>query len=348
MDNLNSKLKTIKAIGIRRIIRLFRAYRLSWQDTISGYYTTRIMQTLFNVGFFDELQTAHTIQVDSFAQRKGLDEAILQSCCDSIYALGILDKNEAGYTLASKGRSLVEVGRGWFDLVYGYESVFHNLEAMLHQEKTYGQDLYRRPDFVARGSGEIEQWVYFPIVIEQLNQMGCQQVLDLGCGDGTFLRNLCKTSQIQGYGVDVAPEAIATGNEELAKAELEDRIELFVLDINKIDVAPAELKDIDAATVFFVLHELLHIGRETVIQFLRSYRTIFPQKPLIVLEVGRVSPDELRSRPGMMVQYTLFHDLTHQKLVSRDEWRELFSAAGFENIQERYLAFAKTSIFTLS
>jgi hypothetical protein len=73
---------------------------------------------------------------------------------------------------------------------------------------------------------------------------------------------------------------------------------------------------------------------------------LFPNVPLVVFEAIRPSLDEMRQRPGLSVHYFLYHDLTHQKPVSRDEWKRLFHQAGFQNVEERWLRFARTSIFT--
>ena len=37
------------------MMKLYQANRLGWMDIIGGFYTTRIMSTLFNVGLFDEM-----------------------------------------------------------------------------------------------------------------------------------------------------------------------------------------------------------------------------------------------------------------------------------------------------
>jgi len=61
------------------------------------------------------------------------------------------------------------------------------------------------------------------------------------------------------------------------------------------------------------------------------WEAIFPGVPLIVFEVVRPTPEEIRKRPGMGVYYFLYHDLTHQKPVSREEWKELSCILG-ENV----------------
>ena len=341
-------LKTIKVVGFRRIFRLYRAHQLGWVGIISGFYTTRTIQALLNVGFFDEMAAKGGVDLYEFAQQRNLDADILRSLCDTLFSLKILMRNHSIYSLDTKGQILVDTARGWFDGCYGYEEVFHLLEDMLRKEKVYGENLFRRPGFVAKGSGEAENLLYFPLAIDIISRRGFRKVLDLGCGDGTFLRRLCsQTKDVIGYGIDIAAEAVADGKQKANKDGLKDRIHLFVEDISKINDAPEPLQGIDVATVFFVLHEILFNSSDAVVELLTSFKKIFPGVPLIVFEVIKASPEELRKRPGMGVQYFLQHDLSHQKLVDRGEWKLLFEKAGFSLIEERYLRFARTAIFTI-
>jgi hypothetical protein len=70
--------------------------------------------------------------------------------------------------------------------------------------------------------------------------------------------------------------------------------------------------------------------------------------PLIICEVIRHSPEELRRKPGGLMEIQLFHDLSNQSLMSRAEWQAVFQQANFQNIHEDYLDFARTAIYTVS
>jgi cyclopropane fatty-acyl-phospholipid synthase-like methyltransferase len=174
-------------------------------------------------------------------------------------------------------------------------------------------------------------------------------VLDLGCGEGTFLRQACKSVPgLSARGVDLSPEAIADGRRTADAEGLRDRLELFVGDILEIPRAPDVLRGVDFATTFFVLHELLYLGTERVVEFLRAFRRLFPGVPLMVFEVDRPSADEMRRRPGMAIPYFLQHDLSRQRPIPKEKWPPIFEAAGFTRIEVRDLSFARSVIFTLA
>jgi SAM-dependent methyltransferase len=346
---MKDALNALRVLGLGPVLKLYRGYRLAWQGTLNGFYNTRIIQSLFNVGFFDEMQRKGAVDPEAFARSRNLDPEILDSLCVALYAMRFLGKSANGsYVLDTKGRLLVEMTRGWFDGVYGYEEMVHHLEALLKKQMVYGTDLRRRADFVAVGSGEIENRFYFPLAIDMIKRHGWHKVMDLGCGDGTFLRRLCEQiNDVTGCGLDIAPEAIAAGRQQVRSGGLEDRVQLCVGDINALEELPEPLRSVEATTVFFVLHEVLFDGPDKVITLLQSYRRLFHGVPLIVFEVIRPTPEEMRRRPGMAVQYVLQHDLSHQKLVDSRQWREMFRAVGFQSIDEQYLGFARTAIFTL-
>ena len=91
-----------------------------------------------------------------FAQKHDLDPHILEAACASLYEMELFDKRDGTYELAANGKLIIETLQGWLKVSYGYSEIFGSLEQMLRREKIYGKDFYRRSDFVAVGSGEME------------------------------------------------------------------------------------------------------------------------------------------------------------------------------------------------
>ena len=347
--NVLELVNTIRVVGIRKMVAMARAYKLGWMEILTGFYTTRTLQALFNIGFFDELDAKGRLRLEDFAREKGLDLHILTSLCNSLYALKILDRDGDEYLLDAKGRILSQTARGWFVGTYGYESVFHNLEALLRKEKEYGKEVQRLSEPIARGSAEMEALLYFPLAIDIIARSKYKKVLDLGCGEGTFLRALCTDLPgVQGSGMDLSPDSVEAARQRAAAAGLDGRLRFVVGDVTDENGAPAAMDGIDAATIFFLLHEILYRGEEVAIEFLHGFHRKFPGVPLIVFEALRPSVEEMRRRPGMAIRYSLQHDLSHQKLVSGEEWKKLFRKAGFRSVDERELKLVRTGIYTLS
>ncbi|HEY63316.1 MAG TPA: methyltransferase domain-containing protein [Caldilineae bacterium] len=337
----------LRQLGLRHIVRLNKAKRLS-DRFIRGFYVTHALLGLASVGFLQELGDQGSVDLAEFASREGIDLEILTPLCEYLYGLKILRWEGQRYALDTTGELISDMLMGALLSVQAYANILYHLEPLLRGQEHYGSEVRRRPRLVAEGSGLSAQLLAFPLVASLLRKKGSRHVLDLACGDGTFLEVLCShDDRITGYGLDIAPEAIELGRRRLATRGLEDRIHLFVADMFRIDEITYPLPEIDAITCIYALHEFLTENGEQVVELLRKLRGRFPQTPLIVCEVIRHSPDELRRKPGGLLEIQLVHALSGQRLGTRQEWREIFRRAGFTEMEERYLGFVRTDIFTV-
>jgi SAM-dependent methyltransferase len=345
-NNVFAFWETVKVVGLPKLLRFFQAYRLGWRDMISGFYSTRVVQALFNVGFFDALLREGRVDAKAFSEAKGVDCEILLSLCDYLYALDLFTKDGTEYSLTARGSSVAGPARGWFEAVYGYEPILHALEDLLQKEKRYGCEVRRREEHVIRGNERVEDLIHFPLALETISRRGFKRVLDMGCGEGTFLRRLCAADpEAVGFGIDLNSEAIARGRKAASEAGLGERIRLCVQDFTRLGEAENLPQGLDAATFFLVLHERLYQGPEAVVSLLRNVRKALPGVPLIIFEVIRPGLEQMRRRPGMSVQYLLHHELSRQKLAPMEAWEELLNEAGLRITEARRLDFLKTAVF---
>jgi SAM-dependent methyltransferase len=351
---VNSILDVSRVLGWKTLLQLRKARLVGWEAFIAPHFVTRMIQTLFNVGLMDELRRQDTVDVLAFAAERDLDGPTLVALCEALHARHILvRKSASAFALDETGRFMAEepMVRGWFELTYGYENVLYHMEDIVRKKMRYGADgLVRDGSYVATGSGLASMRFYFPYVIHLMRQKSLKRVLDIGCGDGTFLRLLHETDpRIEGVGVDLSPAAVATGNKQLAAAGLADKIKLHACDAMHLERVAEHLKGVDGATTFFVLHELCDQDQNPKAKaFLTKFREVLPGVPFSVVETIRPTPDEMRERPGPAIEYFLFHDLSGQKPIGREDWKRLFASSGFANIEENYIDFARTSVFTVS
>jgi phenylpyruvate C(3)-methyltransferase len=337
-----------QVLGVGHLNRLRQVQKAGLAVIARGHWLTRVGSTLFNIGFFDDMERAGAIDVDSYAAVRGLDPAVLRPLCDYLFALKILDKENGRFTLSGRGRFVTKSLRGMFESAYAYEDVLHNLEPLVRGQKRYGVDVDRNPEFTARGSGEGGRLFTFPLVSDLIAKRGLKTVLDLACGDAPFLIDLCRRNpEVRAYGVDLAPEAIDFGNERVREAGLQDRIRLVAGDMFEIGRVADQFESVDVVTSFYGFQELLAEGREKVIGLLDTYRRVFPGVTFIICEIPKYAPEELRRRPGGMLEYQLWHALTHQRLATREEWMDLWRESGIREVEEHYLGFARTVFYVL-
>jgi ubiquinone/menaquinone biosynthesis C-methylase UbiE len=349
MKNIIELIKAIKILGFSHLLRISKAKKLG-DEILPGFFITRAMNVLLNVGFFDEVSKRLTIDIDSFAKEKNFDERLLHLLCDYLYVYKILKKDRAKYRLTSKGKIVVEMLTGVFDILYSFEDIFHNLEALVKKEKILGQEVNKFFYFESKGTGTAAKQLIFPIIIDIIKKHNFKKVLDIGCGSGTFLIELCKKNPgIMSYGLDISQEAIIYGQHQLIENNLQGKITLLKGDIlNILEIKDSDLKTVEAIIATFVLHELFFENKEKIINFLITLRQKFGNKPLLVCENIKQTLEELRKMPQFYSELQLAHGIACERQLTRREWKEIFNKSGFRNIKERYLAFAKISIFMVS
>jgi len=336
-------IKMIRYFGVKKIFETKKASDFA-QSFLRGFVASHVIFTLLNVGLLDECNK-RDINLRLFARRHKLNESVLYSLCDYLYSLKILKKKRGVYSLDSKGYTIVNRARGFFDVWYAYQPVLYNLESILRGEKKYGKEIIRRGKYVAKGSGEIGNLLVFPFVAKIIQKYKFRKVLDLGCGDCSFLVYSCKNNpNLLGYGIDISEEAILYAKSRIKKEKLEKRIKIYKGDIFDIDKIMEGL-DIDVITSFFTLHEFLFDKK--IIRLFKKFKRFFKGKYLILCEYLRQSEEDLRKKPTLQSEYQMIHPLTSQGLASREEWEKLFWEAGFTIVKEECFESLGLCIFFL-
>lgn len=347
---MTALVKAIRELGVRQMRRLNRARRWGWEGLLRGHVVTRVVQTLLDAGVFDELHAEGRLDVDAFAARQGLDARLLRALCDYLAARRLLCRSDDGstYSLDANGELLVEgTLRGWMELTRGYENVLHAMPELLRKTRHYGTDIVRDGHDVAVGSGRASSEFFFPLTATRISRAGYRCVLDIGCGDATFLRYLCsKVPGVKGVGIDRSPDAIAAARDRICREGLSDRITVLCGDMTTLADHCDDTREVDAATAFFVLHELLeHDGTDVIAEFLHTFRCALPGVPLIAIEPIRPSVEEMRRRPGPAIEYALLHDLSDQVTMPRGAWTKVLAAAGFGAVDVEHCDFARSSTY---
>ncbi len=349
---MSTLISVTRKLGFGTMMASRRARSDAWEEIIAVHFVTRCFQTLLNLGVLDEMMAKGGIDPAAHAEKEGLDGQLLKAVCEALYARRLLNRDASGrFVLEETARFLLtnSMARGWFQLAHGYESVLFHLEDLLTGRMKYGVDVVRDGKLVGVGSGLASHDFYFPLVLDKLSALNVKCVMDIGSGDGEFLRLVCgRFPEAKGVGLDLSPEAVEAGRRQVEAAGLGARIALHTGNALRMADYRDKLRDVDAATTFFVLHELCDGGRnQRALEFLRTFRETLPGVPFVVIETIRPSAEEMRERPGPAVEYFLFHDLSGQNPVGRQTWKNLFEQAGYQSVTEDYIAFARTSIFII-
>jgi len=342
----NQTLNLIKLLGIKQLFEIIKVHKKMLQFA-RNYMTIHCFLALDNIGFFQDLKKRKGIDINSYARENNLNKDILLTICDYLYSLNYLDRDANVYFLAKKGDRLLCYAIGVFDFVYAYAPLFENIDSLLRGEKFYGKDIFKREDFVAKASNEIEEWLPIPIVNHLIQKYNFNSVLDVGCGNAKFLVKLCRNPNMRGFGIDISEKALLKAQETIKKDNMESRIRAIKGDILRIDQIDYFVKeDIDIITFMFVLHEFLP-DKNKIIILLKKIKAIF-KSHILICELYKQDINLLKRHPTAVIEHYLFHRLSSQALATKEEWRQIFKQAGCDLVEEINFDFAAQVYFLLS
>ena len=307
---------------------------------LRGYATFHCLFALSQIGFFDEMAAHGALALDAYASARQLDVDKLEAIARYLFGLGILNRDAQGRY--STGVEICKEDLATVELFYAYDPLFHNLAPLLRKEKVYGKDIHRLPELDARATARICGTFCYPKLIEIIEQKGARQVMDLGCGSAELLIQLCQRSaSVQGYGIDISPEAIQYARSRISEAQLWNQIKVGVGDIFNLHgdglFTAAGKPRVDLILSTSVFHEFAYKGTQGLVKALEGVRREFEGVEVILFEAQEQPDESLREKPSGALEHHLFHRLSSQGIASVAEWRLAFEQAGYRLQGEIYL-----------
>ncbi len=336
----------IRRFGLFHLIRLKHRHDEATRF-IRGRAATGAIWALMSVGFLDDLKKTQEIPLKDYAQKHNLDPEVLETLVEYLDCLRVLRLRDGFCRLAKMGEHFVEEARGDFDLARGYEPVLASLEGLLSRKKTYGQDIQRLGHYIAAGSGELGIQLPFPMMHLLIQKHGFRRILDLGCGDLEFLFMLCQDRLVRCWGIDNSQEAVRYALSRLSHFPFSDRLQVAEMDMFDLERLRQFASSIDAITAIDIFHEYLKDGPDRILDYLRGLKSFFQGAHLVVAEFCEQPREKLRRHPTGFLEHHFFHQLTQQVILRADEWRKIFTSAGFSIIDEKVFDIVGHGYFVL-
>ena len=221
---------------------------------------------------------------------------------------------------------LPEALLGYYAEAYG--SVFARMAGQLTGDETYGVDVTRDAEALGRRCEVLFRSFGTTLVSDLIREHGAHTVLDLGCGTGGLILDLCRLDPgLRGIGLDIAPEPIELANRRAKQAGLAERTTFLVADAFQPDAWPDEAAEADLFVAVGALHEHFRAGEDAVVALLARYGQLLrrPGTKAFVL----AEPELYRD--GADIDFYLAHVLTAQGMPRRrEEWLSVISAAGLD------------------
>jgi len=301
-------------------------------SSIKGFFLSWVIFHVFRCGIFEHFRVG--ITVSELCKSLGLDAEVMRGIARFLLTEGIIENRGQKLTLTAYGKNLRH-HVGWFTLfVGGYGPTMQALPAILDGGKSRS---VRNEADVAFGSGEIDCFDLIPLIIRIIRKWSIPTgyIVDLGCGSGSCLIELCTLFPLlraTGVAMDAPTVSLVT-----------DRVRARGL-LERISIVQCNMRDFkciatpDLVLCAFVLQEVAYQeGVPAVKAFLTELGRTHPGALVLVVEVPkRESAHAVRKLEfGPYYScYSLIHSLTRQRLLSASEWRAIFCHAGYRIVDE--------------
>jgi 2-polyprenyl-3-methyl-5-hydroxy-6-metoxy-1,4-benzoquinol methylase len=306
------------------------------REPIRGYLTTLAFWTLMDAGLLEALEKEPKIQLKDFAEKRNLNPKILFFVCRYLHRNQYLRLrgDEVGFT--PKGKKFWKEVYGVFHLFFAYEPMFSTLSAQLKNQASFGRELSRREDEVARGFQELGGKFLFPLMRGILEEHRFKKVIDLGCGEVYLSAFLCSADpQIECLGIDHSPEIVARASQRIQELGFESRIKLLLADMFQLEVGEYNFSNYEVVTAIDLFHGYFWEGPEKLRQLFPRLKRVFHRQQFLISEICLPPDSRMRNIAYPNPEHELFHDLTHQRSFSPGELEALLQEAGFQ-IKKKY------------
>ena len=304
---------------------------------LRGSFTCPTIAALAEMGLVDRMleRSFDTRDFPSITNKH-----VLSSLFRYLHSLNLLRAQpDARYELTLEGRIALK-RNGAFLLLFSYRAYFENLVGLL--SGTAGEVAVDRRHNVL-GSGALHSKKFFPAVWEMFEGETPAVLIDIGCGDGQFLTNACaKWPGVAVAAVDLSPVAIDTTLERLETCKKSDVVGIvrsgadvaeWMADIPEVLKVRSPL----VLSLWFVVHEFSGGNADTVVEFFQDLRSALPNGEIILGEVSALPPALLAKHceSSIMPELLLFHELSHQGVLSWEEWHEILNRIPYSLCSEK-------------
>lgn len=249
-------------------IRAWQGYHLSGaSEIISASNLCHALLALATSGLLERLRGGRPQTRTELLT--GMNHEIGSGFLRYLTVCGVLEEHDDTYRLSRRGEMLtsdIALARIGFYLE-GYGPVTREAARLLDGSARYGVDVVRDHGALGQRSGSITAISYVPIVRHVMGS--ARRLVDLGCGDGSLLVEICRRHpEVSAVGLDVAPAAIAAATARAERAGVADRAHFAVADAFDPATWPSTSDHADVICAVGVMHEKFRDGERAVIDLL--------------------------------------------------------------------------------
>jgi 2-ketoarginine methyltransferase len=305
---------------------------------IRSFYLAQGLYVFMETGLHRYLRERSRATARQIAADLSFDERRLTGFLQYLANEAFVYISNGAVSLTASGVNLSKFYPWYSLLVGGYAETLLELGTTLRSSATYAP---RNGQSVGIGSCGISQHDALPMtrLLLSLIRERLGTVIDVGCGDGSYLIELCGSLPgLNGIGIEPEFDSILAARRSAKAAGLDNRLTFVSGSAQEMPSLARVPVGAVCFIVAFVLQEVLEqSGRDEVVRILR--KLIGQQSRhsyCVVIEVDHRPDDETVMSSGLGLgyynPYYLLHQITEQRLESVSFWLELFADAGCDVI----------------
>jgi SAM-dependent methyltransferase len=299
-------------------------------EIVKGFYSGCIVYYLHQQDLLQEFRTINNIFV--VAKKFGLDPDVLYALIEFTSQTTdiIIKVNNENFVLNSSYQSYLEFGFHLDKFIGAYGDLFNKLEIILQSPTIAGSFVDKHALAQAFHAVSFEE----SFIVNLFQEWGVDSLLDLGCGSGSLLFELCKqNSNFCGWGIDKNQESILLAMDRLSDSLFQKRLMITKGDVRNIDTLITSSSRIEIKYLFgrSIMNEFFANGTEEAIKFLKYLKNLFPDRLFIIIDYyGQLLKREENS---LDITHTILQDIA--QVVSGQgvppsnlgEWLEIYLSA---------------------
>jgi SAM-dependent methyltransferase len=291
-----------------------------------GRYVVPVLASLERLGHVKRLLSGEALRPTA---DDGVDQRFIRAIFSYLASLDILALGPCGYTPTPFGISLLRRA-GSACILESYRAYFDRLDVLL--------DVADQPQAAPRvdrglnilGSGALHRRKFFEPALRLVDPSGIEAIIDLGCGDGTFLELAAAAFSDSGQivALDLSPEAVTAAARRLSERGFTGGISEIVANAGDIAGWSSHLpaaRGRELVSAWFVLHEFCAGGAMDAVRFFAALREARPCAEVLVGEITSFTEHELAPHHAHSIapEFLLFHALSGQSPLSWADWRHV-------------------------
>jgi len=254
-------------------------------------------------------------------------------------------RDDGRLLLSDRGKKVLTLG-GFAELITSYYTTFPHLIELARGQLSYGLkgDIFRHAELNARASNGIIEIKVAPKIIELFREDKTLSEtlenfggigLDFGAGGGEMVQKFLKCGNItKAYGMDINPATVKEARRLAARKgiplERGEFLEGSIVDREFLADFKSRLgpETMPVCTINFIMHD---VGPELSRRFLKNFREVLGNAPLVITESFRVPLETMEDHPDQQASlFKFMHDLSGQHLFYKEEFEALLAAEGYE------------------